>query len=207
MTFPSDYISDPYLNKLAIQAQEHAISIITAGHSDAYTYHNLIHTSSVAQQTVVLATDHLLSERSKTALYIAAWFHDSGYYESIEDHERIGANHAREFVHDQEGDHELVDQVYHLILKTSISTEPDSIEEQIIRDADLHYLGIEAYQVIAARLRLEWETTLNKEYTDREWTEQNLRFMNRHRYYTEHAKHRFQHGKDQNIQALRDLLS
>lgn len=51
-----------------------------------YTYHNFNHTETVVESTkLLLAAENCSAEETEIAL-LAAWFHDTGYIESWENH-------------------------------------------------------------------------------------------------------------------------
>ena len=42
-------------------------------------FHNLAHTKNVVQRTKEIAGHYYLSEKDMLAVFVAAWFHDTGY--------------------------------------------------------------------------------------------------------------------------------
>ena len=68
--------------------------------SNLYSYHNFNHTFTVVTAVKELCKKEDVSGEDKEALLVAAWFHDTGYIEGYENHEKksteIAANFLRE---------------------------------------------------------------------------------------------------------------
>lgn len=191
---------------IVYSARNCAYEILKRKHRSIYVYHNLQHTTGVLSSAMELAADHSLSLITQENIAIAALFHDVGYFDQIEGHENIGAQYAQSFLSSFDLAMNRINLITELILATNIHSEPHNLEAQILRDADLNYLGSDDYFRIASNLREEWAITRDKHYSDEEWTEQNIRFLNQHRYFTEAARKRYLHAKENNIKLLEKRL-
>lgn len=191
--------------RLIQSAKEEASAIILNLSSQGFEYHNLDHTNEVVAATSRLATALKLSESDILLLTLAAWFHDTGYSD-IEHHETKSAEIAERFLTDHGCDDDLKKKVRAIILSTKISESPSTLLEEIIRDADLHYLGATDYFERADRLRKEWELTLSRVLTDDEWHQLNLDFFHSHMFHTQVARDIFGPGKTQNQGRIAELI-
>jgi predicted metal-dependent HD superfamily phosphohydrolase len=195
------------LNELNLISEAHlqALKLIECLDSNTFLYHDKYHTEQVAKVGALLAADEGCSDKNQECVTIAAWFHDTGYT-NVAFHEQESTINAQKFLNQQGVDGETVKHICRLILATKINHVPVSLDEQIIRDADLHYLGLDSYEQRANLLRLEWERSLDRKLSDKEWFLENVKFFESHTFYTESAKARFDHTKAKNLDKIRNLL-
>lgn len=93
-----------------------------------------------------------------------------------------------------------------MILRTEMPQKASHMDEKILCDADLDYLGREDFFWIAQGLRLEWNTMNIKQTTLKEWFEFQVEFMESHIYFTETAKKYRDEGKERNLVQIKELL-
>ncbi|MBC7616582.1 MAG: phosphohydrolase, partial [Pedobacter sp.] len=79
-------------------------------------YHNLNHTESVVNATMQIANHYQLNDKDFFIVCTGAWFHDTGYFEDIQNHEQRGADLAVEFLKEQHISAEVRDAVMQVIL-------------------------------------------------------------------------------------------
>jgi predicted metal-dependent HD superfamily phosphohydrolase len=138
---------------------------------------------------------------------MASWFHDTGFGLGLENHE---AHSCTVFTNFCDANPELIvhkDSINELIKATEYNRQPQTIDEKILRDADLHYLGTTDYKTEANALRLEWEAVLGKSYTDMEWLHINIDFLKNHHFYSSFASHKFEATKRKNLEEVQKSLS
>jgi len=171
--------------------------------SATYCYHNLEHTLRVVNAASTIANSEKLTENERSALMLAAWFHDTGYIEGAENHEHRSAAYFREFAAHQNIDAEISSLAENLILVTEYSKTPSNPLEYIIRDADTSHFANDDFTDISDCLRKEWEKE-GKTYNDLAWLEGNLMMLTqKHRYYSDYAKANWQQKKEENIEKIR----
>ncbi len=170
--------------------------------SDEYTYHSLAHTLEVVKDSAEIGRGCQLSEEEMEMLEIAAWFHDSGYTITYEDHERLGADMAREFLSAMQYPTAKIQLITECIMATSIPQSPDHIVASVLCDADLCHLGRTDYNEKASLLRKEWEITRDWQYTDSEWYEKTVEFFKSHNFHTNYAHEHFREQKWKNIREM-----
>lgn len=173
----------------------------------SYRYHNFNHTIRVVEAVRKILKTEKLDENEQTALFLAAWFHDTGYVNAYEDHEEKSILILNGFSESNEVNAEIVTIASKLIRATRIDTNPQDLLENVICDADTSHFSDKDYLNISEQLREEWKLTQAKNYTDLEWLEGNLAMLNRsHRYYTDHAKKKWQKGKEKNIRLIEEKI-
>ncbi|HQW06995.1 MAG TPA: HD domain-containing protein [Flavobacteriales bacterium] len=147
------------------------------------TYHSLEHTLDVYASVVDIAEQEGVTGDGLILLKIAALYHDAGFTVQDLEHEVAGCRIVKEelpkfgFTPDQ------VELICNMILATKIPQSPRNKLARILCDADLDYLGRGDFRQIGAELFKEMKHygVLN---TEREWNELQVRFLERHQYFT-----------------------
>ena len=183
-----DFVSDLFQNKL----------------SDLYTYHNLRHTTEVVRAVEILCDQEKISPVDKEILLVSAWFHDTGYTKSSNDHETLSAEIASDFLKEKGKSSEYIATVSSLIKATIKEHIPQTDLEKIIKDADYHHILNEDYVFSCEGLRKEWQNIDGKTISDMEWFKGNEFFLSTyHKFYTAYAIENWQPLKEENIKRLR----
>jgi len=189
------------------KAEDFVFALFKDKLSPSYTYHNFNHTSRVVNATKKLIESEKLTENEETALLLAAWFHDTGYVIGNDKHEEKSIGFLTEFLEDKKIDTNIFPLAQSLILATEFSKSPENLPEKIIRDADCSHFADKNYLAISELLRDEWEVTINRKLTDLEWNIENRDMLTRcHRYFTDHAKKKWQKQKDANIALIQERI-
>ncbi len=168
--------------------------------SNLYSYHNFNHTFTVVTAVKELCKKEDVESDDKEALLVAAWFHDTGYIQGYEDHEAKSVKIAVDFLKEKEKSDKFIELVSSLILATAKDYHPKTHLEKIIKDADYaHLMGTE-YVTTIELLRLELKNTGIVNFSNAEWTKENLDFLlNKHRFYTDYALKKWQPLKEKNL--------
>lgn len=172
-------------------------------------YHDLNHTMSVRETALILGAHYDIGEANMEAMELAALLHDTGYVEAYQGHEIVSAKLAKNFLSQHNYPAEQLHLVIELIDATKLVYEPKNLLQRIIKDSDLNNMGQKRYMKTIANLRHETKLFLGTEYTDAEFMEMNLRFMDGHSYFTDKASDLFDKKKAENrkkvVQALKDV--
>jgi len=149
----------------------------------ARTYHSLEHTLDVYASVVDIAEKEGVTGEGLTLLKIAALYHDAGFTVQDLDHEQAGCDIVRENLPGFGFNAAQIEMVCELILSTKIPQAPRNKLARILCDADLDYLGRADFGSIGSHLFKEM-----KHYgvlrTERDWNELQVRFLDRHSYFT-----------------------
>jgi predicted metal-dependent HD superfamily phosphohydrolase len=170
--------------------------------SKDFCYHDCIHTYFVVNAVGMLCDANKLNKSDKRILLIAAWFHDVGYTKNIDEHEKQGALIAEAFLKKKNVNNKEIQQVKNCILATLYPQQPKNILEQIICDADMLHVSESNFMERLELLRKEWGATLNKSFSDKEWIDLNIEFLNKHTFHTEYCKELFNKPKSKNLETL-----
>lgn len=150
-------------------------------------YHGLHHTLDVLDATIRLARMEKVSKEETILLKTAALYHDAGFIEKYFMNEEVAAKIAKKSLADFGYTPQQIKTVCNIIMATRIEAEPTNKLEEIIRDADLDYLGREDFYPIADTLKKElYERGLK--YNGKQWKKILTDFLERHTYYTKSAK-------------------
>ena len=133
---------------------------------------------------------------------IGAWFHDIGFTETIEGHEKQSEIIASEFLKSRKVSDEKISNISKIILATEMSYEPKNTLESLIRDADCAHISSKNYEDYAALLRKEWELTKGKKVSKTEWLEENIEFLTNHSFHSDLANRKWQKRKGKNLANL-----
>lgn len=175
--------------------------------SSKYTYHNFSHTLRVVAAVERLAKAEKIETGQELALLLAAWFHDTGYIDGAQDHEARGIAILQDFAGKEKVEKETVALATELIRATDMNSNPQNVLEYIIRDADSSHFGKPDYVEIAELLREEWRITSGKTYSDLEWAMENRKMLTQnHRFFTAHARRKWQPQKDLNVAKIQDRI-
>jgi len=169
------------------KAEQYAANILLSL-PDKMVYHNLNHTRQVIKATEKIGSYISLSEDDMEVLLISAWFHDTGFKKSYEQHEEESINYVKEFFEEVNYPEENQQRIIACINSTKIEVKPKTLIERVLHDADFIHLSKKSYFDKLLLLRAERESLTEVSISDNEWYEQNLQFLESHKYYTEFGK-------------------
>jgi predicted metal-dependent HD superfamily phosphohydrolase len=182
------------------QSEDFVSNLLKDKLSNLYSYHNFNHTFTVVTAVKELCKKEDVSKDDKELLLVAAWFHDTGYIEGYENHEHESVKIATAFLKEKEQSDEFIAQVSSLILATVKEYVPKTHLERIMKDADFAHLVGTEYFTTCELLRLELKNTWNLNFSNDEWTKENMNFLlNKHRFYTDYALKKWQPLKEKNL--------
>jgi predicted metal-dependent HD superfamily phosphohydrolase len=190
------------------KAEGHVFHLFKDKLSPDYIYHNFNHTLRVVHNAALIAKEEGISDDDTRNIVLAAWFHDLGYIDGDDNHEKRSAKMARKFLEERGYPHEKIDTVVRLIEVTEMRVEPETHLEKIIKDADCSHFADPNYALLSELLREEWKLTQKQKYTDLEWALGNRKMLlHHHRYFTEYGKNTLQPLKEANIAELQGAIN
>ncbi len=171
-----------------IDKSEKAATDILLSMPETMVYHNLNHTREVVSAADKIGTYANLSEEEKETLLISAWFHDTGFKYTYDNHEEKSIELARDFLNKNNYPQEKIDKVASCILATKSGQKPSTLVEKVLIDADFMHLSKKSYFDKLLLLKSELERVKGKKITIQDWYQKNLIFLEAHHYYTEYGK-------------------
>lgn len=191
------------MEKLIVEAEKFTTKLLNEKLDASFLYHNLTHTQRVVEKAKLLAEQSGLNESEKEIVILAAWLHDTGYTQNINNHEEASVEIAKAFLKNQKCPEVKIDAICSLILATEITYRPENKLEKIIRDADCSHIGSKTYLEVSELLKKEWELTCDKHLTESEWLDESISFLStKHRFHTTEAALNWDKRKGKNISEL-----
>ncbi len=190
------------------KAEQFVFTLFKDKLSPAYTYHNFNHTLKVVAAAKEILEYEKTNENEALSVLLAAYFHDVGYVDGVENHEEKSALIFREFAVNENIEPEIISLTESLIRVTEMTKEPSNRLEYIIRDADASHFKDKNYLQISELLREEWQSTCEQNYSDLEWLTGNRKMLlQKHRYFSDYAKTNWQKKKDKNIGIIQERIN
>ena len=186
-------------------AEVHILAKLRKGLPANRSYHCYEHTLDVYRTAITIAAAEGVSGEDLDLLKTAALFHDSGFLIRDDEHELGSCGIARETLPAFGYTSQQIERICAMIMATKIPQDPADELARILCDADLDYLGRPDFFRIGATLFNEFKHygVLN---TEREWNELQVRFLEKHRYFTKRSKLVREPVKRQHLAAVIDKL-
>jgi predicted metal-dependent HD superfamily phosphohydrolase len=174
--------------------------------SPKYSYHNLAHTQEVFDGVTELGINSNLPDNDLEIVQVAALFHDTGFTKGYIDHENKSIEIMKKFLYSFNYPEDKIFRVSEIIIMTDMENNPVNLSQKIIRDADILHIGKEDFYSKSLSLKSEWESVNHKKYSDSEWIQSSLDFINRTFFYTDYAKLKYEPRRQSNIHVLEKMI-
>lgn len=169
-------------------------------------YHGIHHTMEVYEMVQEIASaEGNVSESDLELLKLAALYHDSGFTEGFDVHEKRGVEICKRHLPDFGFEKEAIEKIAGMIMATKIPQEPKNELERIICDADLDYLGRDDFYSIGNTLFEELKER-NIVSTEQQWNKIQVSFLEGHSFHTDTNLKRRKNQKDQYLEDLRKIV-
>jgi len=189
-----------------ISLKETVLQLLRENTPEIFIYHSVTHTLDVLNAVENLMPHFDLDIETAQLIQAAAILHETGMTTSADTHEAASVAITEELLPQFGFKKEQIERISAMILATAMPQNPQTIEAQILCDADLDYLGRDDYFIISQKLRLEWIKTKNYSSNLLVWHQFQQRFLSEHSYFTAAARSLRQQGKKQNIQLIEQLI-
>lgn len=151
------------------------------------SYHNVDHTKSVISAAEHIGNAEGISGDEMLLLRTAALFHDTGFLENPNDHEKVSCKLAKQYLPGYGYNEVQTDLICSMIMATKLPQTPVNELGKILCDADLYYIGHEMYEVNAEKMFAEFKRT-GFVKTKAEWLIKQADFLASHNYFTQTAR-------------------
>lgn len=180
-------------------ASDYVFNLLKEKLQGIFVYHNYSHTREVVEACKKIGSKMEVNESDMEILLLAAWFHDTGFTERSDNHEDVSIEIARKFLKDNNYSEERTEKILACINATRFPSSPKNLLEEILCDADLFHLGTKDYSDKSNLLRIEWEKSRNKNFTEEEWIKINIDFLSNHRFFTKYAAKNLEGPKNEKL--------
>lgn len=168
-------------------------------------YHNLSHTQKVVAHAEEIANYYALDEQVMFVIRAAAWFHDTGQLVAeMAVHEEAGVQLMRTFLEEQQISEVLIEEIGRCIMATRMPSDPQTLSEDIICDADTYHFGTTEFKITDELVKEEFRLRLNRTFPD--WYEGALKLLRAHRFFTTYCKKKLDIGKYNNVLYIEEKL-
>lgn len=168
-------------------------------------YHNLKHTVDVYTQVELIGRSEGVTKEELLLLRTAALLHDSGHMIDYSTHEEMGVKLAYEILPEYGYTQEQIEVISTLIMSTKMPPEPKNLLEQIMCDSDLDYLGRTDFIPVSNMLYKELHEH-GKIATLHDWNLLQIKFIEKHQYFTNTARRLRNVNKNIQLQNIRNWM-
>jgi len=173
--------------------------------SSTLSYHAVNHTIDVLNAVEKLTVSEKVSAEETLLLKTAALLHDSGFLVQYNNNEPFGCDFAEKILPQFGYTDDEIKIITSMIMATEFPQKPKNSLEEIICDADLDYLGRPDFFSISKKLREELKAN-GKIFTEKEWLEFEISFLEKHQFFTNTARALRTPTKEKHIQKLKKQL-
>jgi predicted metal-dependent HD superfamily phosphohydrolase len=190
--------------------EENADRLVTqffeSPHRVHYPYHNLAHTKAVVEHAKEITAFYSLEEKDACIISIAAWFHDIGQlFGEMKAHEERSVRMMNKYLMDMDVPTDFIQSAGNCIMVTKCGSNPQSLPERIICDADTYHFGTPVFRETEFMVEKEMEIRTGQKFP--QWHARSLALLQNHFFYTEYCQLLLKQGKQENIAWLRSLIN
>lgn len=153
------------MDALVEKTDNYVSELFTKKLPETCIYHNYTHTKRVFKSTKEIIDNTDISEEDKDILLLTALLHDTGYSESLDNHEKHSVRISKSFLKEQDISEDIIHKVSSLIMATKMEHQPTNLLEKIIRDADSSHLAKGYFKETSEFLRQEFELNNKENYS------------------------------------------
>ena len=149
-------------NMIVDEASAYVQNLLQTKLGHEFQYHDLSHTQDVVEASEILSDMAGISPNEHEILLLSAWFHDTGYTETTENHEKKSAEIAEKWLKEKGYDADARKEITNLILSTKKGAPKPTFLAEILHDADLSHLGRKRFFDRGEMLRNEQSMLFDK---------------------------------------------
>lgn len=193
-------------NNIYKLVEEHVSNLFDSNKKPKLFYHTLEHTQETVKRAEEIAAHYKLTEKEMLAVYIGAWFHDTGHiFVGPQNHEEKSVELMKAFMEINCPEPELIQNIAGCIMATKRSAMPTTLLQQILSDADTYHLGTKEFKKTNKQVRKE--ISMDNEISKEEYDIKTLEFLENHKYYTSYCVELLSKGKEENMEKLRTKIA
>ncbi len=186
------------------KTQQHVTGLFEELQNPRLVFHSLKHTQNVVNRANEIAGHYHLTENEMLIVYVAAWFHDTGYlFVQPAEHEEKSVALMKEFVQQFSLGEDIIAEIEKCILATRSPRNPANLLQQIIADADTYHLGTNEFKknnkLVYEEFALDKKGILPKSVFD----EQTFAMLQNHEYYTGYCRDLLNDTKRYNMKKIK----
>lgn len=168
-------------------------------------YHGHHHTLDVLEAVERIGESEGVTEDQQNLLLVAAAYHDCGFLNGHQEHERKGCEIVKKNLPGFGFEDAEIDQICTMIMATKVPQDPQDHLAKILCDADLDYLGRDDFGPIGTNLFKEL-THLGIVTEIEKWNRIQVGFLGQHQYHTAYGKNHRQPKKQEHLDNLKKIV-
>jgi len=183
--------------------EEYVASMYEEHTAKCLYFHNLAHTKEVVKRSSEIAGHYELSENDSLVLFVAAWFHDTGYlFVSPKLHEEKSVQLMKEFAEKISLNETDIETISSCIMATKSPRNPADKLQKIMCDADTYHLGTKDFKKHNKNIRKELSCTEGDNFNLPAFNERTAAFFKEHEFYTSYCRDLLNDQKQKNMKKL-----
>jgi predicted metal-dependent HD superfamily phosphohydrolase len=187
-------------------AAEHVFDLFRhAKDGSSLVFHGFKRSRDVVAACRGIAKGAKLDASEIPIVLVAAWFHDAAYAVTADGNRQKGIELARAFLAQHGASKEFADSVAACIESAQDPAHDHPLHE-VLHDALISPLADKDLLRQAELFRLEQERRSGNRVSEVEWTQQCIRYVEKHHYRTRHAQIEYDRGREANLIKLYKLL-
>ncbi|HMJ47105.1 MAG TPA: Pycsar system effector family protein [Ferruginibacter sp.] len=188
--------------------EQHVTQLFEQNQHAQLVFHNLKHTKNVVNRTSEIAGHYQLSEKDMLIVFMAAWFHDTGYlFGPAEEHEEKSVQTMNEFAGKEKVPEDIITEVATCIMATRHPRNPHGLLQEIICDADTYHFGTKDFKESNKLAFMELQNLKGINISKTEFNGEAYEMLKHHRFYTSYCGDMLNDQKKQNMKKLKKNLS
>jgi predicted metal-dependent HD superfamily phosphohydrolase len=186
------------------KTEQYVTALFEEHQPPALLFHNLDHTRMVVNRVNEIAGHYQLSEKDMLIVYMAGWFHDTGYlFAPPSEHEEKSVETMQVFAEKYELPQDSIDAIAGCIMATKQPRNPTGLLEEIICDADTYHFGTKEFKRTNKLTFREYKLTDKPPKTKSEFNEGALEMLEHHHFYTSYCIDLLTGPKKNNMKKLK----
>ncbi|MDT8431805.1 MAG: HD domain-containing protein [Bacteroidales bacterium] len=194
-------------HNILVETEAFVTKLLNNELSEHCHYHTINHTTDVVRNAEIIGEYTGLDQESKDILKVSAWFHDVGYIDSYENHEKRSAEYAETFLRLKEIDEPIINQVTRSIMATRMPQQPEDLISKILCDADLMNMTFEDYIEHIELMRREWVKIKKIKINDHKAYIASLEFFKSHQFHSDYGLKVLQPKKEKTEALIREKIN
>ncbi|MEO6538204.1 MAG: Pycsar system effector family protein [Ferruginibacter sp.] len=186
------------------RAEEVVVEMFEENHPPMLVFHNLHHTKTVVSKTKEIAGHYQLSEKEMLIVFVAAWFHDTGYLFVPSDvHEEKSVELMKGFIEPFQLPGEISADIAGCIMATQYPRAPHGLMQEILCDADTYQFGTKEFKETNRLVFEELQNTKPGCLTKLQYHKGTLEMLKEHKFYTSYCKDLLNSSKKGNMKKIK----
>ncbi len=185
------------------KAEQYVTKLFHENENEKLVYHNIDHTKYVVEKASEIAGHYQLGEKEMLIIYLAAWFHDTGYLKGPAlGHEEKSVEIFRDFLHKYQVEEGMEEEIASCIMATRSPRNPQNLCEEILCDADTYNFGTKEFNLSNKKVFKEIQL-LKGVVSKEDYDATTFKMMEAHNFYTSYCKDALSSRKKKNMKKLK----